>query len=567
MRTAFTLVTLLLLASCLGAFTTAAEMTDDGSSITVTGTETWNGTNPIDKDLFVKDGASLIISDATTVNQGVTITVESGALLTVNADVTGTELDAGLLIYNDTTLNLDFGDLSETGQVRINFDHTIPETAQLNVTIGDETRDAVGSDFVDIPAPLNGTPLVVEFNIYYFFATQVTSVQALHSGSSGTVIHGAVDINHTGGSLKWNSAAFDLDVEGTLVVQNAKVSGAAITCINECSMTGVTLTGSAPVHVADSGELSIDTSVIQGSRTDEDIIVHDTATISYTDNTGTGGQTDAWIRLLSQRTLHTNAGNITVHATGLGYYGSTMDNITDSNGHVNFALSENTRIVEWVDGNGDYHEEDAEIVLTLSSNWGNFATTINAPRTPVSSVTIPLPYIDVKSINLKDNKGYLGSKVSGDVVIENTGTASVTGVNFWCYVGQELQDTTQLVVSLEPGESKTLYVSWYGNALGSQSLECRALLPTVLQSISADVTNTNGATSQDIAWNAAEETEDQPLMIYAILVVIILAGTFVVSNQAAKRVNQEVQNALEEDDDAEEEEKVYIDDEAVTDSA
>ena len=29
MRTAFTLVTLLLLASCLGAFTTAAEMTDD----------------------------------------------------------------------------------------------------------------------------------------------------------------------------------------------------------------------------------------------------------------------------------------------------------------------------------------------------------------------------------------------------------------------------------------------------------------------------------------------------------------------------------------------------------
>ena len=134
-------------------------------------------------------------------------------------------------------------------------------------------------------------------------------------------------------------------------------------------------------------------------------------------------------------------------------------------------------------------------------------------------------------------------------------------------VGQELQDTTQLVVSLEPGESKTLYVSWYGNALGSQSLECRALLPTVLQSISADVTNTNGATSQDIAWNAAEETEDQPLMIYAILVVIILAGTFVVSNQAAKRVNQEVQNALEEDDDAEEEEKVYIDDEAVTDSA
>jgi hypothetical protein len=41
----------------------------------------------------------------------------------------------------------------------------------FNVTIGDETMDAVGADYVDIPAALNGTPLVVEFHIYYFFAT------------------------------------------------------------------------------------------------------------------------------------------------------------------------------------------------------------------------------------------------------------------------------------------------------------------------------------------------------------------------------------------------------------
>ena len=38
-----------------------------------------------------------------------------------------------------------------------------------------------------------------------------------------------------------------------------------------------------------------------GSRTDEDIILHDQATIEYT-NSSEGGYTDAWIRLL----LHVN---------------------------------------------------------------------------------------------------------------------------------------------------------------------------------------------------------------------------------------------------------------------
>ena len=102
----------------------------------------------------------------------------------------------------------------------------------------------------------------------------------------------------------------------------------------------------------------------------------------------------------------------------------------------------------------------------------------------------------MKSIDLKENTGSIGSKVSGDVVVENTGTVAVTGVNFWCYVGEELQDTTQMTVSLLPGESKTVYVSWYANSVGTQALECRALVPNVLKSITGDITNTDGATSQ-----------------------------------------------------------------------
>jgi hypothetical protein len=325
-------------------------------------------------------------------------------------------------------------------------------------------------------------------------------------------------------------------------------------------MSEATATGSAPIHVTDTGSLTVDASVFEGSRTDEDIIVHDTGEITYTDTSGTGGFTDAWIRLLSQRVLHTNAGNITVHATGLGYFGSTLDNLTDESGHVNFALSEHARIVEWVDGDGVYHEEDAEILLTLSTGWGDYATTIVAPRIPVADAAVPLPYINVKSISMEDNKGYTNMGLSGDVIVENTGSAAASGVDFWCYVDGVDQDTSQLVTSLAPGETKTIYVTWRTGTVGVQSLECQPLIPSILKPILDEVTNVNGATSQDVSWTVEEEGESQPWLIFALVVLVLVAGAWVVSNQAAKaaieksKANQEAEPA---------EDKSYLEDDEI----
>ena len=559
MRTAVSLVCLLLMVPLLGTFS-AAEMTNDGTSITVTGNETWDSANPIDLDMTVSSGATLQIDAATTVSEGVTITVEPDATLAINDDVLGEDLDAGLLVYDDTEINLNFGDLSETGQIRIHLDHVIPSTAMFNITIGNETRDAVGLDQVDIPASLDGTPLTVEFDIYYFFSTQVTSIQALHSGSEGTAILDAEDLDHIGGSLKWNTASFILDVQGTLTVSNATIGGADLACSGTCTMSGATATGSAPIHVTDTGSLTVDASIFEGSRTDEDIIVHDTGEISYTDTSGTGGFTDAWIRLLSQRVLHTNAGNMTVHATGLGYFGSTLDNLTDENGHVNYALSEHARIVEWVDGDGVYHEEEAEILLTLSTGWGDYDTTIVAPRIPVADAAVPLPYINVKSITMEDNKGYTNMGLSGDVVVENTGSAAVTGVDFWCYVDGVDQDTSQLVTSLAPGETKTIYVTWRTGTVGVQSLECQPLIPTILKPIVDEVSNVNGATSQDVSWTVEEEGESQPWLIFSLVLVVLIAGAWVVSNQAAKAAIEK-SNANQEAES--EDEKSYLEDDEV----
>ena len=179
---------------------------------------------------------------------------------------------------------------------------------------------------------------------------------------------------------------------------------------------------------------------------------------------------------------------------------------------------------------------------------------------PLETAAVPLPYIDVISIDMEDNTGYTNMGLSGDVVIENSGEASVSGVSFWCYVGDELQDTSQLTVSLEPGETKTIYVTWRTSSAGVESLECKPLIPNVLKSITSDVSNTNGATSQDVSWSVAEETEDQPWIIFAMLLAVVLAGAWVVSNQATKAALRNAKPEVEESDSVE---KSYLEDNEV----
>ena len=78
----------------------------------------------------------------------------------------------GLSVLNSTQLQLNFGDLAETGQLRFDFDHTIPETAMFNLTIGDQTVDAAGHDHIFIDVSLNGTDLLADFDIYYVFQSK-----------------------------------------------------------------------------------------------------------------------------------------------------------------------------------------------------------------------------------------------------------------------------------------------------------------------------------------------------------------------------------------------------------
>ena len=534
MRTALYLTILLMLTSLSGLMHVQAEVPTNGDTVEITEDEIWNESTTMNGELYIQNNSTLTISSTLTVANNNVITVDEGSTLAILGTLKGDDINSGLRLKNSTQLQMNFGDLAETGELRFNFDHTIPDSAMFNVTIGDQTVDASGKDHIFIDVSLNGTDLFADFDIYYVFPVQILSIQALHSGGGNFPLISAHEINHTNGSLEWSNASFTLNIQGTLIVDNATVYGADIQCSGMCAFEQSNLVGSAPIHVSNGTSIEVNASSILGSRTDEDIILHDLAQISYTNNTGTGGTTDQWIRLLSERLIQTNSPNITVHQTGIGYGNTTRDDFTDALGMVDIGGSEWKRIVEWVGPNGQYNTENAELTLTLSSGWGDFTTTVPAPQIPQAVINLPLPFIEVVSIDAEDTTAEVDKKIWAMVTVRNTGAAPAT-VNIWCYVNGDLADTTSLTTTLAAGEEKKLPVSWWANTDGAQILNCKALIPDKLQSISEQITNLEGGESQEVGWFIGEETEDKPLVIYGILALIIIGASAMFSLRASTK--------------------------------
>jgi hypothetical protein len=134
--------------------------------------------------------------------------------------------------------------------------------------------------------------------------------------------------------------------------------------------------------------------------------------------------------------------------------------------------------------------------------------------------------------------------------VQNTGNANAT-VNIWCYVGDNLTETTLLTTTIIAGEpAKELPVSWWANSDGPQILNCRALIPDVLKAIAGDVTNVEGGNSQEVGWYIGEETEDKPLIVYGLLVVLIIIGSALFARKAGEKISTiEFTEPLEEVDD------------------
>ena len=564
MRTA-SLLTILMMIPILFASTTLASPPTNGSTTLVSDSQTWEGGN-LNGDVVIADGGVLTWTGESQISTDSTITIQEGGILNLNNAVLTGQASVSTLLISDTTnvaINESIADTSAT--MTIYFDINVPQEAYLNLTIDEITTNEITGTSFETTVDLTDE-FLIGVDHYYPLWFGITHIEIFHSNAELLTIS-AEDFSQSGGSLSWNQPSFHILNHGTVLLDGSTLMGANISCEHLCHFNDSTLIGSGPIHVADGTHIGVNNSVILGSRTDEDIIVHDQATIDYEESTGTGGYTDAWIRLLSKREIHVNAKVATVVATGIGYNGNTINTIingdTDqSTWFVDIGTSESKRIVEWVDGTGTYHQETGTIKITVESNWGDFIADAVAPKTATSNVDVTYPSLSIDKIVPDAVTADTGKTHYVMITISNTGTIPANP-NVRCYTNGEEADTTANTGNWEvaPGESKDVPVSWWHYTDEATTLNCKFLYPDVLEAVSDLIADEAGQTSSEVSWTTAEEVEELPIVLYGIIIAIVVGlGVFVALGSRRLQKKEYFESEEEHDDEHEDDDESVVED-------
>ena len=569
MRVNTTLVTLMMITTVLLSPAALAEAQNDGSTQTITNSETWSSDASLDGDVIVSDGGVLTIDGIISVETGSTITIQEGGNLILNSELNSADLTNELFmeVYNGTTIRPYFNGLTDSGTMRINMASEYFSSMEVNLSVGGTNITWTGEDYIDYSVEFQDAAIDVNFSGFWLFPVWIDSVQAFDSNGVIYTLD-ADEWNHSNGVLKTeeSGAAFSINVEGELNSIGGTISGADISCSGSCSFDNSTLSWSAPINVNDGAVLTMETSIINGSRTYEDIIVHDTAMIDYdiSSMTGTGGPTDMWIRLLSKRVINTNLKDApsTVHYEGLGYLGSDGDLILDENGAIDLGQNNNPeiskflRMTEWVDSSGNLHQEDGMIMITLNggmSVWNSdYSITLDpAPTTPIYTANVELPFVVIDKIVPEDNQGTVDKGLGVMLTVSNTGNVDVA-TNIRCFEGIDEADMATIYVSLEAGQTKEIPGVWYANASGAKSLNCKASIPSFFNSLADDLTSASGTESEQVSFKDAEDRDDAPIILYAAIIIVIVIATIIFTRVSANKLSA-VEEAKNYDNEAIEE--------------
>ena len=526
-----------------------------GDTVTVSDSVTWtDGT--FDGEIIIQNGGELQWTGDVDVREGSKIIVEEGGVLQLDsAHLKGENAASTLLIYDATEIEIDaeIADASATMTLYFNID--VPEAAHLNLTIDETTTNDITGTSKSFTVDLSQTVNIVVDHFYPLFLG-ITHVELFHSNAELMTIS-ADELTQQGGNIVWNEASFSIENYGTLVIEDSTITSANLTCVGDCSIDNSDLYGSGPIHVVDGTHLDFLGSTMLGSRTDEDIVLHDQASIDYTNSTGTGGYTDAWIRLLSKRDIIVNAPTATVVATGIGYGATTINTIingdpTDSSTWtVNIGTSEQKRIVEWLDGNGVYGQESGTVKITVETNWGNFVADAAAPQATSANINVVYPQISIDKVEPEAVTANTGRSHGVMVTISNTGTIAVDP-NVRCFVDDVEADTTANTANwaVEPGETKDVPITWYHYSDEAVQLNCNFLYPDVLEPVSSLIASDGGTTSGEVSWTTAEEAGELPILLYAGVILAVVVFAAVIAVRARQEISKQdvVIDATEEEE-------------------
>ena len=97
MRVNTTLVALMMITTVLLSPAALAEAQNDGSTQTITNSETWSSDASLDGDVIVSDGGVLTIDGIISIETGSTILIQEGGNLILNSELNSADLTNELL--------------------------------------------------------------------------------------------------------------------------------------------------------------------------------------------------------------------------------------------------------------------------------------------------------------------------------------------------------------------------------------------------------------------------------------------------------------------------------------
>lgn len=551
-----TLTAFLLLALLLGAPLAAAVDARDADVIDTTQTLTEDSTYA--DGFTVTNGATFTVEANLSLGEDAVIRVDEGATLNLkHANLTGSEIEAYMAFSGGaSTVVLPVAGLTGSATVRLMMSSTLngSESLTINASTGESVTDPSGDEVslqVDLGDGMDTLTLDVTHNHPFPFGPKVVEVV---DASANMLRHEAWNLEGTDLVLTWGDAAYSIDVQGTLLIEDSMVRGADLRCAGTCNIDRSTMEGSAPIIAEDGSSLSIRSSIILGSRTDEDVVAVDDATLVYEDSTGTGGWTDAWIRRLSGRTVTTNMIGALVSGSDLGYKGTKSPNaFAETMGEevgVDLGSSEMTRIVEWLTGDGVYGKEDGTMTVTATTGWGTFTTTVPAEWAPTSVVNLELPLIEVVAIEVEERTATVNESLGVMLTVRNSGAADAASPVLECTVDGEAADTSPSYIQLSTygglaaGSEMDIPLTWRMGSDGAHILSCGIidLSGTPLEAVEDLVTSDTGVTGAEVSWTYAEEVEETPLVTIVIALFVFLLGVAGIARVAAARTEESEEN-------------------------
>jgi hypothetical protein len=545
MRRAMLLSLIILLSQPFVSATDISDDSEEASSGTLSG------------DYTVTNGATWTVSGDYEIAENTAIVIEEGATMVVSGSMDAVA-PPKLNLAGTANVLVPVGNLGDSGVLRIDFADEI--LYGIDIEINNETSvNWTGTQF-DWNGDLDVENITVNITTHPF---QISSISTITLSAQGTtpVMLEADELSGNGTSLVIpdRNNAWSIDVQGSLIVTGS-IFGAGITCSGTCTLNGAQMTSTGPIEVM--GSISVTDSTLSGGISDEDIIVWDDASVTWTNSTGTGGVTDNWVNILTTRTIGIENGYVVFYGYDMGYDSISTSPLGDNNTFepanmgdnvIEIALDERDRMIRWQDGDGIVHEESASGLVVLSTPWGDYEHQIpDLPKVNHFDVSLDLPSLSFDSLVESDNENNVNSRLGIMATVTNNGDASANFLIDCISNGTDANVGVNVPYSAGPGETIEIPMNWDSAVEGELTLECTIFVPYHFDGF--DVVSSGTATTNPVTWSIEDDNSTNLLLPIAIGLVLAV-GVFAfmlrknMQNEAMKEYSQSIEQIDDSDED------------------